>query len=1082
MEKVARHVHLIGAAGQLRTATYDSREHLVLPVIALIEGVIHAVNADTPEFVPLTSLMAAPQGWNGRPVVYGHPVRNGRQISANDPLVLEKQSFGVVFQSRMNGSRLGMEAWLDPKKAERVGAQRTLERIRAGETVEVSVGAFVVTEDKQGYHNGKAYKAIWRDIIPDHLAILEDGKIGACSCAMGCGTPRMAAAIHLVTAEGFQTFETLGGPGSGPQKGDGSGHVGSKNRDWGSGGGLGSGEYVDFGSVEQSLSGSTISEKADKLSEEANKSGSVASHAQATMAHDKAARSHHQRGDVYRADHHLKKAREHRQKTTELQKVRAAGGPGSGPQKDGDRFGLTREQKDKNYEIMHGKPKERNWNPDNTNKSPDWRSGPQGSHKNFDDKDAMRIADILVKAKDSPEKAEKLASQMARSIKDVDKALRRGNAAKDAGQHKIAKIFHDRHKELRGAEEIHNFADRVIKILNGENMEFETLGGPGSGPNPGDGKGRGKGDGEKSGGKLGKISSIGELHRLAKEDPRYEKLAMVASENLGHEAKDLDDAIKWLNTNANETDEKGVVGEINFVRDIVTDPKGEKLEKTEKASKPLSGKADKDAKSILGSGVKGNGREFTWSKRGGYADAKLKKVEEKLRAKGFVEETGSSSSSPDGSYIGNATRYSHPDGHSARIDRDYGNTKGDNRFSATIKFRGAEIRDAEIVEEQEDILSYATMDTLLEQIGESYDEISSVVEDLRAAEEYPASTPEEEESEEEIETARLESLQALCIATYHSLNAMMSMANNLLDLQTDDMRHAARRIIDCKACEGSGNKDGNPCEVCDGDGELRVAVGARHSVSDLKVIQDVHDGAVKLGADCKPQLRDMESKMPFKPFEKKTTDCDACDGTGKKDGEECDKCEGKGKVPFKLKEAEGVKMTKEAKTELIKTLVSDKHSGFTVADEKMLEAASDERLEAFRVASVARAAEIKAAAAAKSEQPKLSDDDFVKEFGVERGALKTLVAKQQAQETERKAELVAALKTAQSEYSESELAAESLERLERLAKVAKIQSASVSYEGARLVPRAAAAKDDVFANPPDPYAAGLEAMRKGSIN
>src|SRR6266496_226176 len=39
--KVARHVHLIGATGQIRTASYEGREHLVVPVIALLEGVIH---------------------------------------------------------------------------------------------------------------------------------------------------------------------------------------------------------------------------------------------------------------------------------------------------------------------------------------------------------------------------------------------------------------------------------------------------------------------------------------------------------------------------------------------------------------------------------------------------------------------------------------------------------------------------------------------------------------------------------------------------------------------------------------------------------------------------------------------------------------------------------------------------------------------------------------------------------------------------------------------------------------------------------------------------------------------------------
>jgi hypothetical protein len=45
-----REIRLLGATGQVRTEMVDGREHLVVPVIALMEGVIHAVNAEVPEF------------------------------------------------------------------------------------------------------------------------------------------------------------------------------------------------------------------------------------------------------------------------------------------------------------------------------------------------------------------------------------------------------------------------------------------------------------------------------------------------------------------------------------------------------------------------------------------------------------------------------------------------------------------------------------------------------------------------------------------------------------------------------------------------------------------------------------------------------------------------------------------------------------------------------------------------------------------------------------------------------------------------------------------------------------------------
>jgi len=66
-----------------------------------------------------------------------------------------------------------------------------------------------------------------------------------------------------------------------------------------------------------------------------------------------------------------------------------------------------------------------------------------------------------------------------------------------------------------------------------------------------------------------KVVSIGDLRQKANKDPKYLQLAMISARNLGGTSKNLDDAINWLNTNALETDEDGVVGEINFCRDLV---------------------------------------------------------------------------------------------------------------------------------------------------------------------------------------------------------------------------------------------------------------------------------------------------------------------------------------------------------------------------------------------------------------------------------------------------------------------------------------------------------------------------------
>lgn len=70
--------------------------------------------------------------------------------------------------------------------------------------------------------------------------------------------------------------------------------------------------------------------------------------------------------------------------------------------------------------------------------------------------------------------------------------------------------------------------------------------------------------------KLKKVKSLGELRNLAASDERYAKLLHAASENLGGRIGDtLEGAYRNLINNANETDEDGVVDEVNFCRDLV---------------------------------------------------------------------------------------------------------------------------------------------------------------------------------------------------------------------------------------------------------------------------------------------------------------------------------------------------------------------------------------------------------------------------------------------------------------------------------------------------------------------------------
>lgn len=194
-------------AAEMRTATFDGKERIVLPVVGLVEGVIWPINAEHPEFVPADTISLIPQGWNGRPVFasLGHPLNeDGEQVSGNSPDHLE-DSIGMVFNAHSDGKRLLMEAWLDPTKPE---AQKVIARVNAGHPIEVSVGAFVIEESAKGTFGGKRYDSIWREIIPDHLAILPEGDEGACSVAMGCGI--RTAKVHTLSSEGQVSYEPQG--------------------------------------------------------------------------------------------------------------------------------------------------------------------------------------------------------------------------------------------------------------------------------------------------------------------------------------------------------------------------------------------------------------------------------------------------------------------------------------------------------------------------------------------------------------------------------------------------------------------------------------------------------------------------------------------------------------------------------------------------------------------------------------------------------------------------------------------------------------------------------------------------------
>lgn len=184
-------------------------------------------------------------------------------------------------------------------------------------------------------------------------------------------------------------------------------------------------------------------------------------------------------------------------------------------------------------------------------------------------------------------------------------------------------------------------------------------------------------------------------------------------------------------------------------------------------------------------------------------------------------------------------------------------------------------------------------------------------------------------------------------------------------------------------------------------------------------------------------------------------------------------------------------MEKSTRAEVVAALVTDKYSGFKVGDEAILEACSDTRLEEFRAASEERknqatqmakmetdnrntTARLKIAEERiKAGEAELSEEEFMQRAPA---PIKALVEGYRAEEAATKASLISQLKDLGAN-TEEELKKKSMEELKTLATYARVKVPDFSGRG---IPAERHASDRNNYAPPDPYKAGLEAMRNGS--
>lgn len=158
-------------------------QYYVCPVAMLMEGVFTCNEGAV--YYRKDELHTFQESWNNKPVVIEHPTNtNGDFVLAATPAILEKSQVGFLLNSQYD-KKLRAMAWIDVERCKLV-EPKVIEKIEAGEPMEVSTGLVVNCEVKAGKYKGKSYEYIATDYRPDHLAILMTKK-GACSLADGAG-------------------------------------------------------------------------------------------------------------------------------------------------------------------------------------------------------------------------------------------------------------------------------------------------------------------------------------------------------------------------------------------------------------------------------------------------------------------------------------------------------------------------------------------------------------------------------------------------------------------------------------------------------------------------------------------------------------------------------------------------------------------------------------------------------------------------------------------------------------------------------------------------------------------------------
>lgn len=190
---------------QYRTQQWEGEEYLIVPIIAMVEGVHYG--SEGPGYYSLEEIRKFPEAWNGVPLPVFHPIDGGVFVSANSPEVISEQSVGHFFNAYFEEGKLRGDGWISIKRARTI-APEILDIVRSNGRLEISTGLFSEHDIVTGQWNGEEYEFIVRNIRPDHIALLPGGQ-GACSWEDGCGVRANQGEQQETEEHQLEDFEYL---------------------------------------------------------------------------------------------------------------------------------------------------------------------------------------------------------------------------------------------------------------------------------------------------------------------------------------------------------------------------------------------------------------------------------------------------------------------------------------------------------------------------------------------------------------------------------------------------------------------------------------------------------------------------------------------------------------------------------------------------------------------------------------------------------------------------------------------------------------------------------------------------------